>query len=182
MLEVLIAIMIFAFGAIGATGMQVLATQANHEATQRTQAVYLSTDIIERMRNNPSAITDYDASADTDWTIVGVSPYITKPSPACDTAACSIHEKAAYDLWTWEQALLGTETTRAGIGAVGGLQDPTGCIRQQGDGRIEVAIAWRGRQSMSNATVAQDCTSEDDRYGDDNEYRRVLLIRTYIRE
>jgi len=179
MLEVLIAVMIFAFGAIGATGMQVLATQANHEALQRTQAVYLSTDIIERMRNNPGAIKNYDA-ADTDWTIVGTAPYITEPSPTCDTAACTTQQKAAHDLWSWEQALLGAEVTRAGVGAVGGLQNPTGCIRHTGDGRIEVAIAWRGRQSISNATVAQACTGDDDRYGEDNEYRRVLIVRTYI--
>lgn len=180
MLESLVAVMVFAFGAIGATAMQVIATQSNYEASQRTQAVYVATDMIERIRNNPTVVDSYDNSADNQWTIVGGDTIATEPTPDCDTSACTPQQQAAHDLWRLEQALDGNDTTQATLGAIGGLQDPTGCIRHTGDGRVELAVAWHGRRSMSNALAAPGCTGDDDRYGPNSEFRRVLQLRTYI--
>jgi type IV pilus assembly protein PilV len=179
MLESLVAVLVFSFGAIGATGMQVLATQANFEATQRTQAVYFATDIIERMLNNPDGIDSYDSSGDNRWTIVGAGSIGVEPTPNCDTSHCSAAQQAAHDLWSWEQALDGSAITTEDDTAVGGMASPTGCIRHSGGGRIEVAIAWRGRSSMTDTNTAPECTVED-RYGNDSEYRRVLHLRTFI--
>lgn len=178
MLEVLVAIAIFAFGAIGATGMQLLATQANYEAMQRSRAVDLATDIIERMRNNPTALDSYDSSLDTSWEIVGSDSIEDAPTTNCVTSTCTPTALAAYDLWAWEQALDGNDVTRTEV-AVGGLNKATGCIRYTGDGRIELAIAWYGRRSKSNSTLATGCTV-DGRYDNADEYRRVLHLRTVI--
>ncbi|MGB5832838.1 MAG: type IV pilus modification protein PilV [Thiohalocapsa sp.] len=179
MLEILIAAVVFSIGAIGATGMQILAAQSNSEAMQRTQAVYLATDIMERMHNNSAALDSYDTSGDNSWTILGGGSITNEPSPACDTANCTPQQQAAHDLWAWERAMDGNGITRADVGAIGGLQSPTGCIRHTGTGRLELAIAWLGRQSMTNATVAQGCTVVD-RYGDNSEFRRIVHLRTLI--
>jgi type IV pilus assembly protein PilV len=179
MLEILIAAVVFSVGAIGATGMQILAAQANSEALQRTQAVYLATDLMERINNNATALDSYDSSNDNQWTIVGGGSIETEPSPACDTADCTTAQKAAHDLWVWEQAIDGHGVTREGIGAVCGLQNPTACIRHTGNGQVELAIAWHGRQSISNASTAAGC-SVVDRYGSNSEFRRTLHLRTFI--
>lgn len=179
MLEVLIAVIVFAFGAIGATAMQVMGALTNHEAMQRTQAVYLATDLIERLRNNPGALDSYDASADAQWTLLGGASIANQPTPQCDAAACTEQQKAAYDLWLWEQALDGNEITQTNNSAVGGLQAPTGCIRHTGGGRVELAIAWHGRRGLSNSSIAPGCTVAG-RYGGNDEYRRVLFFNTFI--
>jgi len=179
MLEILIAAVVFSVGAIGATGMQILAAQSNSEALQRTQAVYLATDIMERITNNPAVLDSYDASNDNKWTIVGGASIETEPLPPCDTADCTTEQKAAHDLWVWERAIDGHGVTREDVGLIGGLQNPTGCIRHTGNGRVELAIAWHGRQSISNASTAAGCTVVD-RYGSNSEFRRTLHLRAFI--
>jgi type IV pilus assembly protein PilV len=157
--------------------MQILAAQSNAEALQRTQAVYLATDMLERINNNSTVLNSYDPLNDNLWTIVGGASIANEPSPACDTEVCTAVQKAAHDLWVWEQAIDGNGVTREDIGVVGGLQNPTGCIRHTGNGRIELAIAWHGRQSISNASTAAGCTVVD-RYGSNSEFRRTLHLRT----
>ncbi len=179
MLETMVAAMVFAFGAIGATGMQILATEANHEAMYRTRAVYLATDLIERLRDNPEGLETYDSSADNLWRIVGSHSISKEPEPDCVSTSCTPQQLATHDLWAWEQVLDGKDVYREGVSATGGLPSPTGCIRYLGDGQVELAIAWFGRRSMSNAILATSCTVAD-RYGNQDEYRRVLYLRTYL--
>lgn len=178
-MESMVAAMVFAVGAIGATGIQLMAARTNLEAAQRTQAVYFATDIIERMLNNATALDDYDASGNTQWTAVGSGSTQTEPTPDCDSAHCTPTQQAAHDLWAWEQALDGDAMTTADNVLAGGLINPTGCIRNGSDGRVEIAIAWRGRGSMTNSGIASGCTAQG-RYGSDDEYRRVLHLRTFI--
>ncbi len=179
MIEVLVAVFIFAFGGMAAATMQILAAQANLEAMQRTQAVHLATDILERMRNNARALAQYDSAADADWTVLGNATRGSEPTPHCDTAACSSSERAAHDLWVWERALDGYDVERENGSPAGGLIRPTGCIRNTGNGRIELAVAWYGRRDKVNSHVATECTAEG-RYGDADQFRRVLRFRTYI--
>lgn len=187
LMESLVAVLVFSFGAIGATGMQIMATQAHFEAAQRTQAVYFATDLMERMLNNPNALDSYDSPDDTDWTIRGSGSVQNEPTPDCATAQCTPAEQAAHDLWSWEQALDGNAITAENGAAVAGMVSPTGCIRQSDGGQVEVAIAWRGRSSMTDTATAPGCTpaepdedSGEPRYGANDEYRRVLHLRTYI--
>jgi type IV pilus modification protein PilV len=179
MMEALIAAIVFALGAIGVAGMQTLSMQSNHEAMQRAQATFLATDIIERMQNNATVLDSYDSDTDQQWTILGGSTRQQEPTPNCALNRCSAVQLAIHDLWVWEQAIDGAAVSQPEVGRVGGFQDPTGCIRHTGDGEIELAIAWRGRGEMSNSSVAADCTVEK-RYGDADQFRRVLLFRTYI--
>ncbi|MFN2301346.1 MAG: type IV pilus modification protein PilV, partial [Gammaproteobacteria bacterium] len=64
----------------------------------------------------------------------------------------------------------------------GGLVDPTACITGPFggiSGVYTVTIAWRGVTPLSNPT-ADACGEGLDLYGDAEEYRRILVIRTYI--
>jgi type IV pilus assembly protein PilV len=186
-IEVLVAVFIFAFGGCGAATMQLLAAQSNADAVQRNEAVYYITDFIERIRNNPTAAESYDSSDGNAWTILGqaTSP---EPSPDCDDATCTPDcdattctpaQQAAHDLWAWERALDGYASSRPDGTPTGGLLQPTGCIRNNGNGGFEIAVAWYGRTELTNASVAPGCDVTD-RYGTDSEYRRVVRLRTNI--
>ena len=48
-----------------------------------------------------------------------------------------------------------------------------------GTGIYTVAIAWRGVTELTNPT-ANDCGEDSGLYGDNNEFRRVLVISSYI--
>jgi type IV pilus assembly protein PilV len=144
MLETMVAAMVFAFGAIGATGMQILATEANHEAMYRTRAVYLATDLIERLRDNPEGLETYDSSADNLWRIVGSHSISKEPEPDCVSTSCTPQQLATHDLWAWEQVLDGKDVYREGVSATGGLPSPTGCIRlpRRRSGRTGNRMVW----------------------------------------
>lgn len=182
LVESLMALVVFSFGALGVAGMQNIAMQSGHDSMQRVQAVFLANDILERIRSNPTALDSYDADTDvdgdnTDWEILGGGTQRT-PGVDCTTSICTNTQLATYDLWAWEQAIDGAAVTKQSQN-VGGLVQPTGCIRQTQDGRFEIAIAWLGRREQANSSIAQDCTVAN-RYGANHERRRVILVRSYI--
>jgi type IV pilus assembly protein PilV len=88
---------------------------------------------------------------------------------------------ANFDLWQWEQALDGAMEQTDGV-ATGGLVQPVACITGPlagGTGTYEVAIAWRGMNETTDPD-ADDCGSGSGNFGDNDAYRRVLVIRTFI--
>jgi len=67
LIEVLVAVLILAVGLLGMAAMQGVSTQMTNGAEQRTQAVILSADIMDRIRANRSNRLDYDGiSVDPD--------------------------------------------------------------------------------------------------------------------
>jgi type IV pilus assembly protein PilV len=179
MTEVLVSVFVFAFGGIGAATMQILAAQTNLEAKQRSEAVYHANDIVERIRNNAGGLAIYDAPADDQWTIVGGGTE-EHPTLNCDAVACTPEQQVAHDLWAWERALDGHDKTGTDAAPSSGLLHPTGCIRNHGSGRIQIAIAWYGRRENTNSNLASGC-NVNERYGADARFRRVVRLRTHVR-
>ena len=60
MIEVLVALVIMAVGLLGLAAMQVTATQTTTQSAQKTQAILLAEDMIERVRANQSNAGSYD--------------------------------------------------------------------------------------------------------------------------
>jgi len=58
LIEVLVAVIILAFGLLGLAGLQSVSLRNNNSAMMRTQATYLAQDIIDRMRVNKTAAID----------------------------------------------------------------------------------------------------------------------------
>ena len=52
LIEVLVTVVVLAFGLLGLAGLQANSLRNNHSAYLRSQATYLATDIIDRMRAN----------------------------------------------------------------------------------------------------------------------------------
>lgn len=116
LIEVMVALVILSIGLLGLALMQLQGLRHNTDAYLRTQATFLASEIIERMRANAASAADYTAT-----------PPTSKPSPDCITAQCTTGAQvAASDLWYWSQALgdgtTGLPQVQASISSAGGTQ------------------------------------------------------------
>lgn len=93
MLEVLITVVILSIGLLGVAATQSIAVKETGSSSQRTAAMFLINDLVERMHANPSAFTTYKNT-------VGVCT--AAPSKACDdpdATACTTEQLAIYDAY-----------------------------------------------------------------------------------
>jgi type IV pilus assembly protein PilV len=178
LVEVLVAVLVLAVGLLSAASLELFSKRSNFDAAQRTAAANLAQDLLERMRSNPEGLLDYLPGGTLGGATLGAAPPNDCSDPATD---CNATDVANFDLWQWEQALDGAMEQTDGV-ATGGLVQPTACIRGPlagGTGTYAVAIAWRGMNETVNPDV-DDCGEGSGNYGDDDAYRRVLVIRTFI--
>lgn len=177
LIELLVALIVFSIGLLAVAGLQTVSKRANYEALQRTTAAQLANGVLEDMRTNGGGIDIYLAAGD-----IGGGSRGAQPAPNCQVGAeCNAAQKAAFDIWSWEQILDGNLETIAGIGA-GGLVLPTLCIAGPaagGAGTYQVSIVWRGSATLTNV-VADTCGLASGNYGAQNEMRRIVRIPTFI--
>lgn len=132
MIEVLIAMVIVAFGLLGTFGVQTQATVLQMESYQRAQALVLVKDMSQRMEANRAQISSYLAND------IG-----TGTTSDCSAAATT----AARDLCQWAGLLQGSAEVLAGD-KVGALINARGCISRPdplGAPNIYlVAVVWQG--------------------------------------
>lgn len=176
MLEVLVTILILAFGMLGLAGMQSKIFVAEMESYQRAQAVLLLNDMVERMNANRAAAATYVPSPATTTFGTGDS------QPAdCSTVAAGV----LRDRCEWSNALKGTAETSGGT-KVGGMIGALGCITlvQTEDatpglcrpGIYMVTVAWQGL----NVTSIPSATCGQGSFGTDDRLRRTLSARVSI--
>lgn len=175
-IEVLVALFVFAIGILTVAGLQIISKRSNHEAIQRTTATYLTYDMLERMRANPYGLAFY-----IDQTL---GAFRAEPTKKCNAVACTREELAAYDVWEWQQAILGVAEQSNG-NSTGGLVNPTGCIEGPvggGQGIYTVTIAWQGVDALvnTNDSACGSGNKNPDEYGANYEYRRLIEISTFI--
>src|SRR5210317_2150509 len=167
LIELLIALIVFSVGLLAVAGLQTLSKQSNFEALQRTSGSQIAHGLLEDMRINGDAMNVYLAAGE-----IGGGSRGAEPAPNCSGAAvCNAEQKAAHDLWFWEQVLDGNMETSAGLGT-GGLMFPSLCIDGPavgGPGIYRVTIAWRGSVSLVNS-VNNPCGAGNPNYGNENEF------------
>jgi len=177
LLELLIALVVFSIGLLAVAGLQSVSKQSNFEAIQRTTASQVASGLLEDIRTNGDAIGIYAASGE-----MGDGSRGNEPAPNCrGVNECNAAEKAAHDLWFWEQIIDGTLEDNGGV-AAGGLVMPTMCVTGPiagGAGMYEVAIVWRGGADLVN-TANTACGTLTGNYGTNNEFRRVLRVSTFV--
>lgn len=197
LIEILVTVVIMAVGMLAMAAVQVMSKRANLESAQRTAATTLAADILERMRINASQLDNYTASLPVGSGVRAV------PTKVCSTSGnnCTAFELYEFDMYTWEQALMGASEINADGNKVGGLVSPTACIlttvplgTTDRSGEYLIAIAWRGNTALSNPTNpvspapavdAYACGQDTAKYhadntAADNKHRRVLVMNTYI--
>src|SRR5438132_11066325 len=81
-IEVLITIVILAFGLLGLVGLQAKVQLADFESYQRAQAVVLLSDMVDRINANPGTADNYVSASVFGTGVTDASPCPTAVGPA----------------------------------------------------------------------------------------------------
>jgi len=132
MIEVLVTMVIIAFGLLGMTGLQMRLQISEMESYQRTQALLLLNDMANRIAVNRTA------------TVAG--SYLVAPAGplgAGMTCPTTTGTQAQRDLNEWCNALQGAAETATGGAKTGAMVGGRGCVERVGSDYL-VTVAWQG--------------------------------------
>lgn len=101
MLEVLITLVIIAIALLGTAGLQVSALRMGQSSQFRNLAIFLTSDIAERMEANK-------AGAVAGNYVVNPASSVAAATTQCTTTACTPAQLAGWDIFEWETNILGT--------------------------------------------------------------------------
>lgn len=174
MIEVLVTLLIIAFGLLGLAGLQLKLQTSEMESYQRAQALVLLTDMSERIAANNVNAASYVLNS-----ALGTGD--AQPSSCSSLAAGSV----ARDLCEWSHELKGSAETSASSSSVGAMIGARGCITEVQaanatsgvclPGIYQVAVAWQGL--VKTATPAITCGQNQ--YGNEAQ-RRVVSTRVTV--
>lgn len=185
MIEVLVALVIIAFGLLGLAGMQVRMQQAEFESYQRAQALVLLYDMVDRINSNRATAPCFAITTDT----TGGTPYLGTGSvspAACGYSTSGNNTMADGAIAEWDGLLKGAAETK-GASQVGAMIDARGCVSYDsttelpgptgaplgGTGIYTVSVAWQG----SSDTLAPTVNCANTLYGP--ETRRRVISTTF---
>lgn len=172
MVEILITIVILAFGLLGLAALQSKMHLGLVESYQRAQAVVLLSDLSERINANGANAAAYVSS-----TVFG-----TGDSQPADCSGVAVG--AARDECEWSNELKGAAETKASAN-VGAMTGARGCITQIQapnpaagvctPGVYQITVAWQGLHQ----TAAPSVTCALNQFGDEK-YRRAISARVSV--
>jgi type IV pilus assembly protein PilV len=139
MIEVLVTIVIIAFGLLGMAGLQMRLQSSEMESYQRTQALMLLEDLRGRLETNRLESAKYAEGAPL-AAPVGAGMVC----PAVNGASTRVQR----DVKEWCDALQGAGESSGG-GRVGAMLGGRGCVEDLGIGpvgekRFRISVAWQG--------------------------------------
>jgi type IV pilus assembly protein PilV len=153
LLEILIAVVVLAFGMLALARGIGRASQTEFEAYQRTQAMAIAQEMTDRINSNRKEAARY------------VGDYV--PGAAAEDCAGGV-DQVARDKCEWTNRLLGTDTLDDGK-TIGAPLAARGCITQPAPNVYLVAVAWQGILP----TAAADSSCGEGQF-DREENRRVF--------
>lgn len=142
MIEVLVTIVIIAFGLLGMAGLQSRLQVSEMEAYQRAQALVLLNDMANRLATNRSNAATYAGTAVT-------------PSTACDTAFAGA-SALRVDQREWCNGLQGAGE-KSGASKLGAVIGGRGCVESLGGGEYMVTVAWQGMVPLAAPPASVAC-------------------------
>lgn len=148
LIEVLVTLVIIAFGLLGMAGLQVRVQASEMESYQATQALLLLNDMRGRIEANRLQAANY---ADAAPLATPVGAAMTCPTV---TATSTRMEK---DMQEWCQALQGAGESSGGV-RVGAMVGGRGCVEDlgigpAGDKLFRVSVAWQGLAPVSSPAL-----------------------------
>lgn len=168
MIEVLVTIVILAFGLLGLAGMQARTMTMEMESYQRAQALVLLNDMVARLEANVAQAAAYVTNAP-------LGNDDAQPDDCAGVAAGVTHDQCE-----WSKQLKGAAESASGSN-VGAMIGARGCITEiQAQntatgtctpGIYEVAVVWQGMVD----TVAPGIACGQGLYGSDASRRAVAL-------
>jgi type IV pilus assembly protein PilV len=165
LIEILVTIVIVAFGLLGLAGLQMRMQMSETEAYQRGQALMLLNDIANRIATNRLNAASYATS----------STYGT----GFDCSSISLTTQAGRDLSEWCNALLGAGET-SGTTKAGAMINGKGCISTTSSGDVLVQIVWQGLTPISAPPSSVTCGNASYNFGTDCVSERCRRFITTI--
>lgn len=144
MIEVLVTIVIIAFGLLGIAGLQVRLQMSELESYQRSQALLLLNDMANRIATNRNNAASYVTTA--------ANPL--GEGMVCPATTTTVAQR---DLGEWCNAMQGAgETTNAGVSKVRALVGGRGCVESVGSDYL-VTVVWQGRTPLTAPPASVGC-------------------------
>lgn len=170
LIEVLVTMVILAFGLLGLAGMQSKLHLSMGESFQRAQAIVLLNDLSERINANRATAGSYVSA-----TALGTGD--SQPVDCSGVAA-----GPARDLCEWSNALKGSSEKKSSVNT-GAMTNARGCVTLAQAQDLTtctpavylVTVAWQGMHK----TKAPDALCGKDQYGADT-YRRAISVRVAV--
>lgn len=146
MIEVLVTIVILAFGLLGVAGIQTRLQASETEAYQRSQALILLQDMANRIEVNRAFATNYITGTTTPLGMGGQCPAV----PADAT-------RDLIDLGEWCNALQGAAEMDADMTRRGSMIGARGCVERLTNGDFMITVAWQGLGPVSAPPQSVAC-------------------------
>jgi type IV pilus assembly protein PilV len=159
LMEVLIALLITAFGVLGYVGFQARTTMSQFEGYQRTQALMLINDMAERMSLNRSEAASYVLDD------IGAGLPDNCAAPAT---------RVATDLCEWADLIEGAAEVQ-GAAKVGAMINARACITNPAPNEYVISLVWQGIQASGRPVT--DCG--EDAFASE-ETRRAVSTRVHV--
>lgn len=181
MLEVLIAVAVISIGMLGIAGLLLGGQRSGQASFQRTHAVAMATDMMERIKANPGGAQAYETGFGANALGGG-----TLDAPdACAATRCTVAETVERDHWEWEGKLDGASTFDPDGNPISGLIQARGCIDftpnagMTNSGQLTVIVSWLGLSETSDALQAGDvaCGAIN---AEDARFRRQVVLSTIV--
>ena len=146
MIEVLVTMVIIAFGLLGMAGLQVRLQMSEMESYQRSQALLLLNDMANRIATNRNSAASYVTTA-------------ANPLGGVMNCPAAVATVAQRDLKEWCEALQGAgETTSSGgvVSKIGTLVGGRGCVELVGSDYL-VTVVWQGNTPLAAPPASVAC-------------------------
>jgi type IV pilus assembly protein PilV len=179
LIEILVTLVIIMLGLLGLLGVQMRSHQVEMESYQRTQALLLMSDIVQRINANRKVARCY---AVTDPALG--APYLGAGNAAATGCTAwgttALQTRAVADLTAWDALLKGAAETDAGA-SVGAMIGARGCISYDAtNDAYRISVAWQGLvPTVDPTTVDATLTCGKDLYGAESQ-RRVVSTAVRI--
>ncbi len=183
LIEVLVSLLIITLGLLGLAGLQVRMQQAEFESYQRSQAVILLYDMVERIQSNRATASCFRFTTNTTAGTPYVGTGATAPTGCTGGTTAADNAMADAALAEWDSLLEGA-SEKSGVNSVGAMVGARGCVSYggaatevanpvggtiAGTGIYTVTVVWQAAADSSVPTV----TCGKDLYGAETKRRAV---------
>jgi type IV pilus assembly protein PilV len=172
MIEVLVTLVIVLIGLLGTASVLVFSHQSSVEAYQRTQALILIEDMLDRISANRQVADCYavtDAAAGAPYVGTGYSG-----TPACGSGTPEQQATAQRDVRQWSDLLAGAAESDSSGGSIGAMIGARGCVSfDAGTQAYTVTVTWQGLVETAAPPDTVRCASG--LYGNDAQRRAVSV-------
>ena len=164
LIEVMVTVLVITFGLISLAGLQLATKRGGNSSYQRTMALTIANEMLERINVNSDQAAAYHTGLTTG--LGSASRGAVGKDCAAAGISCTPAEIAAWDLWNWERRLDGAGIQDANANDTSGLLEARGCVVFTPDGvgapnsgQVRVIVSWRSLTDTTDAanTAAVTC-------------------------